>query len=367
MQACFDNLLQVLADDLPSDLIDTKAFSAIRSIAKELPPIYRGGLECRLVRGDNRVDLHQCILADEKEIRLLIKHIAGSAWARHPAWEKTLCFCRQWSLRSSLVGQAVANIWLEFDVVNPQQPYGVPALFIQLNTANEMLSKHQMEDAVEIILNLLYGKTVSRRLFANLRRCSDACCKGAGITHLGIMLSRNVDYVRVNVSGLTPKFINDYLIRIGWPGSLTFMETIFLRFLSSIDQVVLCLDVGTRILPNIGLEYVLYEKNSANSGKSVLTRLVDENICTYEKQQALLAWPGHTRPVTAYQTWPAHLIAESIMGPPDRFSLFSREINHIKLVGDEKQRLAAKAYLWFAHVWAETAVFQKKQTGVRKK
>jgi len=53
--------------------------------------------------------------------------------------------------------------------------------------------------------------------------------------------------------------------------------------------------------------------------------------------------------VNAKAPWPDHLIAASLLKPKDRFTLFNRELSHIKIVWQPQRALEAKAYLLYQH------------------
>jgi len=55
--------------------------------------------------------------------------------------------------------------------------------------------------------------------------------------------------------------------------------------------------------------------------------------------------------MNAKAPWPDHLIAASLLKPKDHFAVFNRELSHIKIVWQPQHALAAKAYLWYQHLW----------------
>lgn len=213
---------------------------------------------------------------------------------------------------------------------------------------------------VKAALELLLNKSVPLELLNNLRLCFDACPDGAYITDLGIMLPRHSEAVRINVSGISPARLQDYIAGIQWQGSANDLEATFMHLQGFVDRVVLCLDVGAKVYPKIGLE-CFYDRASGKEPPwaAFLDNLVESGLCTQAKRDALLAWPGYADPTTSPAPWPGNLIVESMLQASDRFSLFQRNLNHIKIIYQPNSPLEAKGYIGFQHDWAELKEKQK--------
>jgi len=353
MKYSLDNLFPVVLPDIPPALVGSEALKKIRLLARLLPPVYCSGFECRLGRNAPRVDLHQCISSDN-EPAILIDHIASSSDLGHPAWKQIRSFCKRWSKSSSILNRIVESLWLEIDDRDTFSTGVVPSVFVSLKKEGSLsLSEKELEQVVLTALSLLRDRPASKHLINNLRRCYDACPEGGGITHIGTMLSRDSRMVRLNIGGLTPEHFSSYLRHIGWPGPILNTTSELARFGRLVDSVILCLDVGDGISPEIGMECLFSGNSTDLTGWSgFLTYLVDCGLCIPEKADALLAWPGVVVPTSVADCWPNELIIESLLESDGKFTQFIRKLSHIKIIVGPRRAIAAKAYFGVVHGWA---------------
>ena len=355
MKHSFDHLLGVLDCFLPPELVVPEMWANIRKTASRLVPIYHGGLECRLSPDRRQVDLHQCIRHDQGEPELLIEHIQQSGWKQHAAWKQIEQICRQWRRPSSSLHRCVAEIWLEFDIHHHIGDAPIPSIFLQLRPpeSSSLIIDELIADVLTA-LDPVAPRCALQTLQTALKRCSDRCPAEACISHIGLMLARKQDLVRINIKGLSaqqwPHFFHD----IGWPGSASRFAELVDPLYDRLEQLVFCLDVGRRTAPGVGLE-CLVESGSNRRGAwaDFLEGLTDSGMCSPEKSNAIIDWEKIIKPPNTPQLWPENLIMEALLRGPDRFSLISQAINHIKIVYDPVRPPEAKAYLWFGHIWAK--------------
>ncbi len=358
-----DDSLQVIIPHLPLNLVSPDVLPAIRQMARALPPLHWGGFECRL--GENRtlIDFHQGIVANDDDLTTLENHISSSALLDNVAWNSIRRFCARLRFSSFPLHGKVTRIVLEFDNCSLPSPIPIPSLFIGM-TRNQ--SGGQLLTVVKAALELLLNKSVPIELLHNLRLCFDACPDGAYITDLGIMLSRHTEAVRINISGITPARLQDYIAGIQWQGPANDLEATFMRLLGFVDRVVLCLDVGAKVNTKIGLE-CFFDRASGKEPPwaAFLDYLVENGLCTPAKRDALLTWPGYTDPTTCTAPWPDNLIFESILQESYKFSLFHRNLSHIKINYQPNNPLEAKGYFEFHHVWTELKNKQKQVSAMK--
>ncbi|MEC4990302.1 MAG: hypothetical protein SAJ37_16345, partial [Oscillatoria sp. PMC 1068.18] len=209
------------------------------------------------------------------------------------------------------------------------------------------------------VLKLLLPE-MKDNLLKNLSNCFTACKTPARITHLGMMLSRQTEGLRINITKIYPQQIVSYLERVGYPSDLEPIELLVIKLLKSVDYFRLCLNVGDTIDAKVGLECFMNPKPKLSLRWSeFLDNLVNEGLCSAEKQQALLNWIGNTTPQTSSQPWLSDLIAESCLKPPNQFSSFARIISHLKFVYSPPNLLETKAYFGFYHQWLQPNFTQK--------
>ncbi|HEY9651532.1 MAG TPA: methyltransferase domain-containing protein, partial [Coleofasciculaceae cyanobacterium] len=185
---------------------------------------------------------------------------------------------------------------------------------------------------------------------------------GATISHFGAMLSRSTQAVRVNVEGIPPEHLLNYLIQLGWQGSKNTLSPLILTLFELVDNLVLSLDIGETIYPRIGLECFLAKQFRPDFRWHVfLNYLVANNLCTPAKQEALLAWPGFSRKADNPEVWPKSLRAGDLLLGAKALSAFWRTINLIKIVYQPDSTLEAKAYLAFGHRWFDSNTLMPKK------
>ena len=353
MTDSLDNLFKVLSSDLSPELIAPDVLQTLRRNASLLPPIYHGGLECRLGQNAAQVDLFQCIYSEQNEPEILKNHIFSSRSLKDPAWMRVGEFCDQWSRRSSPLNTCISNIWLEFDLCDPSNQTLIPSIFFPFKRKDSQgHSRKIMEEAAETVLDIFMNGKMSDLLRDNLYKCSDFCPDGARITNIGIMLARDLNMVRIIIQGIDCAELTNYLLQIKWQGSFSELEKIISQLYYLVDYIVLSLDVGEEVYPKIGLECYIDRKRNYNSRwKKFLDYLVEDGLCSTAKRTALLAWPGYTEPVISSDYWPDDLIIESLLRSSKQFTLFVRHLNHIKIVCEPQRPKEAKVYLWFSNEW----------------
>ncbi len=111
--------------------------------------------------------------------------------------------------------------------------------------------------------------------------------------------------------------------------------------LEGAERLHLSFDVtAEEILPRIGLEGSFPRQPPREPRwRSLLTRLVEEGLCSPDKRDALLRWPGYDSFWTAPERWP---LAEA---GPRGFCV--RALSHLKLACHPDREPEAKAYLAF--------------------
>lgn len=345
--------LNIILPELKTQIASPETQTRLQNIAKLLPPIIQGGFECRLSQELIQVDLQQCIKIKEYELKIFAEHLAtftsSNKSLKLPAWERIYNLCQACIDTNSCLYKGITDIWLEFDINESNSL--ITSIFISFNY--DITDLYQTLNVAETVLEILLDKPIAESLKINLSRCFIAAAPGR-ISHLGVMLSRDLQVLRVNVSQLPLEEITPYLKNIGFPGAVYEIETLMSQLFNFVDRIRICLDVGETIYHKIGLECLLNQKSELESRCSTfLDYLVKQGLCTLEKRDALLAWLGYTTPQFSSHPWSSHLIAESLLKPPNQFSAIARRLSHIKLTYSSQHPLQAKGYLEFNHQWLQ--------------
>ncbi|MEH2253626.1 prenyltransferase/squalene oxidase repeat-containing protein [Nostoc sp.] len=354
MKPTLADSLNIILPSLATELTTLTSLSYLQKLAKLSAPIPRAGFEIRLNRENHQVDLQQGIFYQDGEPKILAHYLSTLASYNHefkqPVWGRIYQFCEVWSRPNSSL-KNISEIWLEFDITDSAVQQLIPSIFIVIKNC-DLLKSEEYFHIVKSALELLWGEPIYDSLLSNLYRCFTACIKPAYISHVGIMLSRQVEALRINVTKLPVYQIATYLQKIGYTQPPDKIETLVNELLDIFDHVRFCLDVGTKIYPQIGLECFFEQQSGLDPRWSpFLDDLVVKRLCTPEKRDALLAWIGSTIPSNIKEPWASHLIAESLLQSPENLSILDRRLSHIKLTYKPECSLEAKAYIGFVHQW----------------
>jgi hypothetical protein len=185
-----------------------------------------------------------------------------------------------------------------------------------------------------------------------MARVFSSCGDGTRVSHVGAMLSRASDAVRVNVRGLTPDAIPTYLREAGWPGDPADVAEAIALAASMSKTITVVLDAGDRVAPWLALECLPAVRYGLEPDLvALLERFERAGFCSSRERDELAAWPGLERPTPGGPRWPAALIRDALLVPDDHFSAFGRFVSHVKIVYRPGEPLGAKAYLAFIHRW----------------
>lgn len=365
-----ENYLQVVAPYLSHQLVTPEAFSQIQTVARMLPPLSEALLECRLGANSSTVDFSVLVTPGDGSREIL----AGlnptvtmpDIILTNPVWRRIREFCLHWYEPNFLLSENVDNVWLEFDVDGQLPKVSIPSFFFRfkdLIKKNNITKKSDVvaqKQVIETALSLLYGTSISPQIKQNIAICLDSLPIGSQFLYIGAMLSRKLEAVRVNVTGIPEEKLFAYLTEIGWKYSVSEFKEI-LHILSGFSDIIaLNFDVGNVIYPKIGIECQLIKKDPQIEPRwqLFLDYLVEKGLCTPEKRDAFLCWAGYSQEKTHPELWPSNLSKVSSFFGGRGSSVFFRSLNHIKIVYQPGISLEAKGYLSFGHAWIQSS--QKK-------
>lgn len=336
MLLTLDDCLEVVASQLPHELVSPAALARIRSLARRLPPLTMAGFECPLQTEQPGADFAVAVRPGMGDRELLVRWLAEApAAGRAPdtrAWDRLRDFCTRWADPTSEIYDAVGTVWLEYDAAGSDTDSPVPNVLVGLMQRPGMTRDDSLRVA-ELALELLLGGPLPVGIAHNLALCHSALPPEGALFQVGVMLGRNQPGVRACVATLPTTDIGAYLARIGWPGPVDELAGLLGPLTTCPVQMALGLDVGPVILPRIGVEYYPeWERRPWLDPRwtALLDHLVAAGLCTPQKHDTLLAWPGRTY---ARFLWT---------------STFLRGLNHVKLVYQPGSPLSAKAYFGFA-------------------
>lgn len=348
MGCSLEDYLNVVTPYLHPELVSPEALSYIQTLARVLPPFSLAGFESRLGVAQPVVDL--LVRFSCMQLNLPAEFLA------YPAWQALDSFCQEQRNPHCFTYDKVHHIWLEFDLDRPPEPVPIPCLFLSLNTVTVADTRSLIEMARRIP-----NYSISPAIESNLQLCAQSLPPNAKIEHLGAMLSRPGKAVRTVITGIRAEQIPDYLAKIGWSDPTNQLESLVSSLCEHVDSIgILDLDVGDEIAPKIGLECFIHKQSNYEDRRQLfLNYLVDNNLSTPAKSNALLSWSGLTQKSPDTELWPDNLTLGDLFLGARAHSVFWRSLNHIKISYQPGKPLDAKAYLAFGHNWFKTNSLEK--------
>ena len=366
----FEEYLPPVAVGVSPGLISPSAFTHINSVASVLPATLAHNMfffECRLGERAPRADFSVLARPFCGRSSLAGLHPTSTLPARlmtDTVWRRVEDFAVRWADPSSPLYQAVDNVWLEFDVNGPPPDIPVPSIFFapqsngqmdDIEVAGEPNAEGRLA-TVERTIRLLAGGEPPPRM---LERCFRALSSDETVGHVGLMLSRGEDAVRLCIRLRSVERIMEYLTVVGWPGNEVDLRGVLEPLARSVDRAVLAIDVGDAVRPKIGLECRLDGNRQPRREPrwgAFLDSLVLNGLCTSDKREALLAYPDYVDEATRDMPWPAALRQASQLLGGRSLSTFVRWLHHVKIVYRPGEPLEAKAYLAGNHHWHTPAL-----------
>jgi hypothetical protein len=314
--------LAVVEPCLVAPLFAPAAVARVHDLVSHLPGDCAGVLELRLAPGSSAVDF-SLRLTEPAQARPL------AAWTLPPHLTR---FFRLWAEPEGPFS-SLHGVWLEFDLDGE-----VPGVPIPIVCA-KLLPDAGAEWIMDCLLPALHGRSLGSLQRGSVARCLDAIPASASPLYVFSLLSRGSgDAVRLEIFGLDAAGILKYLQTVApetvpWVGEGT-------ALLAGMERLHLSLDIGSGILPRIGIEGSFSRLPGHEPGwRELFDRLVDRGLCAAEKRDAALAWPGYDSFWTAPERWPA--------APGAVADVCVRSLSHVKVVCRPGREPEAKVYLMF--------------------
>lgn len=305
--------LTVLGPYLGQPLFSPAAIARLGRLASRLPVDGLGVLEVRLAPGPGPVDL---------SLRLQDAAQAGP-FAERVSLPHLATFLRRWPEL-----QPIRSIWLEFDLDREPGRDLIPIVCAKL------LPEAGAEWVMDRLIPTLHGRHLDPEQRHWVTRCLREIPPPATLLYVLSLLSRESDAIRLEILGLNPAGIIGYLKRVA-PDTVSWVGDHAVLF-ERVERIHLSLDIGSAILPRIGIEGSFSRLPRREPRWSRLfDGLVNHGLCAPEKRDAALAWPGYDSFWTAPERWP--------MAP----GFCIRNLSHVKIICRPDREPEAKAYLMF--------------------
>ena len=311
--------LAVLDPRLTEPLFGAQTVERLHRLARALPGECPGTLEARLAPGATAVDL---------SLRVRTADEARALATRLPSVQE---FLDRWA-EGSLA--PVRSVWLELDLDRATDGDRPPAPVV----CAKLPSGIDPGWLTDTLLPALQGRPLPAGQRASILTCLDALPVSASLLYVFSLRARGSDAVRLEIFGLEPASMLVYLRSLA-PEMVLAVEEVSTIF-EGVERLHLSFDVTDTILPRIGIEGSYPRQPSREPRWEILLeRLIQRRLCSPEKKDAALAWPGYDTFWTAPERWP---ITE--MGPR---GICIRTLSHLKVVCAPDREPEAKAYLTF--------------------
>ena len=369
----FEEYLRPVAASVAPQLISPSAFSDIDSVARVLPATLAYntfGFECRLAEMAPRADFSVLAGASCGRESLAGLHPTSTLAARlmtDPIWRRVADFAVRWADPSSALYRAVDSVWLEFDVDGAPLFIPIPSVFFGLRPSGQegasgVAYKPNVDGyipTIETVIQLLSGSELAPRVLETLSDCFRALSSVEHVFQVGLMLSRGAEAVRLCINLRSVEGIVEYLTGVGWPCSEAEVLGVLEPIASLVDYVCLDIDVGETVHRKIGLECYfdgIKQPRTEPRWGVFLDSLVRDGLCTADKRDALLSYPGYVDENAEGIPWPRALRRASHLLGGRSLSTFIRSLHHVKIVYQPGEGLEAKAYLAVNHHWHTPAL-----------
>jgi hypothetical protein len=265
------------------------------------------------------------------------------------AWEPVYQLCREWQEPDTALGRAVAEVWCELDLIPGSETIDLTTLAPSVFVVLKRLEAGERMAAIQRALDVLVPADAVGPLRAAVDRCAKAAPGRAWVSHIGVMLGRPVQALRIHISGVPLWALGDYLAAAGWPGDVDRAIAAAELLLDRGDWLVVCLDVLGDLLPRVGLECGFDQRRGLDPRwEPLLSRLTDAGLNSVDKAQALLSWPGIVTPAGP-APWPDALITDGLSMPVHKLGVVERRLSHVKITVGSGEPQTAKAYFGAGH------------------
>jgi len=290
-------LLEACAPHLSQPLVSAESHRDMQSLGSVLSRelIHRCGIEVRLGAGLLPADLSVCLRRDGAA------HRAASLASRSDsaaAWSRLAVFCETWQDPASFLYDRLHEIWLEFDLESPRADPQLREPVVSLSGLRWREKPGTERFCAEVAAMFdeaaaLYPQANQPAIDVSLiDRCVRQLPEWAVVVHIVALGARATRSVRLIVS-VRWQEVAAYLVTIGWPGPVDRAERFAMRYGPRVQSLSLCLDLGTDLAPQLGIE--LFPHAPDRKGKRIgglLDLMVADGLCTVVKREQFVGWRG---------------------------------------------------------------------------
>ncbi len=288
------------------------------------------GFECSLEKKQHWADFHLDLLLTPSALKSLKQFLSQLPPSARHSSTTLQTFLEKWTSESLFSRAELSRVILEFDIGSSS--FASPNLFIMADR-----NRSQFAERMESIYRSLKQERWPEGMLEFLHACR---INGYEIFGMGVMLARQTKAVRVcmqNEQFLEITSIEKCLHLLGQIPLEHAFRLLLEKALPHLRRVSLELDIGEHLSPKIGINCFIKKGSFSEmqaTWRSLLGILRSQELISRDKKMALLEWRGGQNETSLYDLF-----------TPSSSQILYREISHIKLVGNTKQPIRAKAYL----------------------
>jgi len=367
MKNSLKNTILITSRSLGTEITSLEDIQKIEDISDRLPNlpfISHAIFECKLSDGVSGTDFSIYLRPPEKDIKSWDDKLSEvkNYYGNSSIWLRISNFIDKWRDKGSLLYIGIEDIWLEFDIDSVNQSIPEPSLFFKINCikgeyneGNNIVKNLQEIDWIfDSALKSLMLDSLKTSTKHRLYKCFKFLPVDSQVFQIGIMLPRRSESraVRICVNKIKICDISNYLKNIECLESTKEIESILNDIEKIVDDVALNISVEDIVHSKIGLEcYIKEYSKDSPKWQAFFNFLIQNQLCTIEKVNALNEWIGYSDEKSHRELWPDSFKMGASFVYPRLRSTIVRGLHHVKIVYQPGKSLDIKAYLWFGHRW----------------
>lgn len=324
---CLGDWLRVVLPRLAPELSDPESRARLIDLGLHFRGSCAAILEVRLASPSRQVDLSLCV-RDSADARQVAAAVSSPAARR---------LLERWAAGAL---PPVASLWLEWDLDTPDVDVPTPSVIAKLGGPAEP------GWVVGELLPALAGEPLAPRQRELAERCLAAVPPPGRLLYAFGLLARPGRPLRLEICGLEAPALVSYLELFSADHALRLagLAPLFAE-ITQPERLHLSFDLLSEgaIGPRFGVEGSLARlPRREPRWATFLERLVTAGLCTPDRRDAVLAWPGWDSFRTAPEVWPVAGLAQGGLA-----GFCARGVSHVKVVSWPDRLPEAKAYLAF--------------------
>ncbi len=311
--------------------------------------------ECRLSEHDDHVDTLFWCDSRLRNRDMLLDLDVNEELAGAERWRKAQQFLRSIADEDGVLWNALDAYWLEFDAAG-----GAPCFYCGVIPERVTESDELPRVALEVMEGMAghpLGDAMRRNVEAVLSFYDPALEIKPYI--LGWMFART-DEVRICVQCPDMDQVYRILRDLNLHDSLTILKPLLDPYREYVSGLLLHLNIGEEISPRIAVELYPFGMLRDEVSLRMLELMEEQGLCSREKREAVLRFPGYELLEQSPEAWPPSLAGaygSTLLG----YSIIcTRSIHNTKILVEPGKPPQAKAYLEARYRWRDSK--EKKQS-----